>query len=85
MKTFQYKITDAVGIHARPAGMLVQEAKKYSSKILLQVNGKSAEATKLMAIMSLGVKQGHIVEVIVDGADEEEACRGMEEFFRKNL
>ena len=85
MKTFQYQITDAVGIHARPAGLLVQEAKKYGSKIMLQVNGKSAEATKLMAIMSLGVKQGHIVEVIVDGADEEEACRGMEEFFRKNL
>ena len=85
MKTFQYKITDAVGIHARPAGMLVQEAKKYSSKILLQVNGKSAEATKLMAIMSLGVKQGHIVEVTVDGADEEKACGGMEEFFKKYL
>lgn len=85
MKTFKYQITDAVGIHARPAGLLVQEAKKYSSKIMLQVNGKSAEATKLMAIMSLGVKQGHTVEVTVEGADEEEACRGLEEFFRKNL
>ena len=85
MKTFQYQITDAYGIHARPAGLLVQEAKKYSSKIMLQVNGKSAEATKLMAIMSLGVKQGHTVEVTVEGADEEEACRGMEEFFGKHL
>ena len=85
MKTFQYQITDAVGIHARPAGLLVQEAKKYSSKIMLQVNGKSAEATKLMAIMSLGVKQGHTVEVTVEGADEDEACRGMEEFFGKHL
>ena len=85
MKTFQYQITDVVGIHARPAGLLVQEAKKYSSKIMLQVNGKSAEATKLMAIMSLGVKQGHTVEVTVEGADEEEACRGMEIFFREHL
>ena len=29
MKTFNYVITDEVGIHARPAGMLVKEAKKY--------------------------------------------------------
>ena len=85
MKTFQYQIKDAIGIHARPAGILVQEAKKYSSKIMLHVNGKSAEATKLMAIMSLGVKQDHTVEVTVEGADEEEACRGIEDFFRKNL
>ena len=85
MKTFQYQITDAVGIHARPAGLLVQEAKKYDSKIMLQINGKSAEATKLMALMSLGVKQGQTVTVSVEGADEDEACRGMEGFFRKNL
>lgn len=85
MKTFEYEIKDAVGIHARPAGLLVQEAKKYSSKIMLQVNGKSAEATKLMAVMSLGVKQGQRVTVSVEGADEDEACRGVEEFFRKNL
>jgi phosphocarrier protein len=85
VKTFQYQITDAVGIHARPAGLLVQEAKKYGSKIMLQVNGKSAEAAKLMALMSLGVKQGQTVTVSVEGADEDEACRGMKDFFRKNL
>ena len=39
----------------------------------------------LMALMSLGVKQGQTVTVSVEGADEDEACRGMEGFFRKNL
>ena len=33
MKTFTYSITDAAGIHARPAGLLVKEAKKFESKI----------------------------------------------------
>ena len=33
MKTFTYAITDAAGIHARPAGLLVKEAKKFESKI----------------------------------------------------
>ena len=33
MRNFQYVIKDEVGIHARPAGLLVKEAKKYESKI----------------------------------------------------
>ncbi len=85
MKTFSYEIKDEIGIHARPAGLLVKEAKKYSSKIVLTVNGKNAEATKLMAIMSLGVKQGQTVEITVEGADEDTACENIKAFFEQNL
>lgn len=85
MKTFSYEIKDEIGIHARPAGLLVKEAKNYASKIVLKVNGKSAEATKLMAIMSLGVKNGQTVEVEVEGADEDTACEGIKTFFEQNL
>ena len=85
MKTFSYEIKDEIGIHARPAGLLVKEAKKYSSKIVLTVNGKNAEATKLMAIMSLGVKQGQTVEITVEGADEDMACENIKAFFEQNL
>ena len=77
MKTFTYEIKDEIGIHARPAGLLVKEAKNYESKIVLKANGKSAEATKLMALMSLGVKHGQIVEVEVEGADEDTAFEGI--------
>ncbi len=85
MKAFNYEIKDEIGIHARPAGLLVKEAKNYSSKIMLNVNGKSVEATKLMAIMSLGVKHGQTVEVTVEGEDEETACEGIKAFFEQNL
>lgn len=85
MKTFNYEIKDEIGIHARPAGLLVKEAKKYSSKITISVNGKSAEATKLMAIMSLGVKHGQTVEVSVEGEDEETAYGDIKAFFEQNL
>ena len=78
MKTFNYEIKDAIGIHARPAGL-------YSSKITLKANGKSAEATKLMMIMSLGVKHGQEVEVVVEGEDEETAVEEMKAFFEQNL
>lgn len=85
MRNFQYVIKDEVGIHARPAGLLVKEAKKYESKITLTKDGKSAEATKLMAVMGLGVKCGQTVDVSVEGADEEIACEAVKTFFEENL
>ena len=85
MKKFEYVIKDEIGIHARPAGVLVKEAWKYESKIILSANGKSAEATRLMAVMGLGVKCGQTVTVEVTGADEETAYKAMKQFFEKNL
>lgn len=85
MKSFTYVIKDTIGIHARPAGMLVKEAKKYASKTTLLYNGRSAECTKLMAVMSLGVKTGTAVTVQAEGDDEEAACTGMQAFFEENL
>ena len=85
MKEFKYVITDEIGIHARPAGMLAKEAKAFSSKITLEANGKSAEVTKLMAVMSLGVKNGAEVTVKVEGDDEDAAIAKMKEFMEANL
>ena len=85
MKSFDYVITDEVGIHARPAGLLVKEAKSYDSVIRITKDGKSAEAKKLMALMGLGVKKGDTVTVSVEGGDEDTVAAKMEEFFRNNL
>lgn len=85
MKNFEYVIRDEVGIHARPAGLLVKEAKKYESKIVISRDGKKAEATKLMALMGLGVKCGDTVMVEVEGADEDTAFEAVKAFFETNL
>lgn len=85
MQKFSYVIKDEVGIHARPAGLLVKEAKKYESTITIVKDAKSAAATKLMAVMGLGVKCGDTVDVEVEGADEEAACREIKAFFEANL
>ena len=65
--------------------MLVKEAKKYQSKITITKEGKSAEASKLMAVMSLGVKCGQTVQIAVEGPDEEDAAAGIQAFFEANL
>jgi phosphocarrier protein len=85
MISFNYVITDENGIHARPAGLLVKEAKEIPSKVIISCNGKSVEATKLIAIMSLGVKKGTKVTVTAEGDDEEAAIKRLEGFFKANL
>lgn len=85
MKSFEYTVKDELGIHARPAGMLVKEAKKYESKITITKEGKTVDVTKLMMLMSLAVKCGQNVEIQVEGSDEDIAFEGMKAFFEANL
>lgn len=86
MKKFEYTITDPVGIHARPAGLLVKAAKALDSTVTIEkVGGKSATATKLMAVMGLGIKQGDTVSVTVEGGNEEANAAAMEQFFKENV
>ena len=80
MKQFQYTITDPVGIHARPAGLLVKAAKALDSAVTVEkVGGKSAPANKLMALM------GATVLATIEGGDEEASFQAMEQFFKENL
>lgn len=85
MKVFNYVITDEIGIHARPAGMLVKEAKEFASTITIEANGKKADLTKLMMLLSLGVKKGAEVTITAEGADEDAAIAAMETIFQENL
>jgi phosphocarrier protein len=85
MVTFNYTITDEVGIHARPAGLLVKEVKDYPETITLTCNGKSADPKRLMALLSLGVKKGDVVTLEVSGENEAETAAKLETFFKENL
>ncbi len=85
MRSFEYTITDEIGIHARPAGLLVKESKAFSSSVTLICNGKSADVKKLMALMALGVKKGDTVKIEITGEDEDAAAEALEAFFKANL
>ena len=85
MKAFEYTITDSVGIHARPAGMLAKEAAKVKSKVFLHFGDKKADAHRLIAIMGMGIKHGNTVHVEVEGENEEQAAAQLETFFKANL
>lgn len=85
MKSFEYVITDPVGIHARPAGIMVKEIKKYASTVMVCKGEKAVDARKLMALMGMGIKQGDTVKVTIEGADEDTAAAAIEAFFKANF
>ena len=85
MQSFTYTITEPVGIHARPAGLLVKEIKNYQSTVTITKGDKSVNALKLMALMGMGIKCGDTVTVTVEGSDEESAAPALKQFFAANL
>lgn len=74
MQSFTYTVNDENGIHARPAGVIVNSAKKFTSSITVKCNGKSADCKKLFSIMGLGAVKGDILNVTVEGQDEKSAA-----------
>ena len=85
MKTFNFTVKEPLGIHARPAGMLTKEAKKYKSTITLKKGEKSVNVLKLMGLMGLGVKCGDTVTITIEGEDEDVCAPIIEEFFNANF
>ena len=83
MKEFRYTISDKNGIHARPAGLIVQCAKGYQSAITLRLGEREADCRKLFSLMQLGVKCGDEITMTADGPDEESAVRELEETLRR--
>ena len=81
MKVLTVTMKDPMGLHARPAGMLVKEAGKYASRIFLRKGEKTVEATRLLALMGLGIRAGEEFTVTVEGSDEEEAFAALSAFF----
>ncbi|MCR5786877.1 MAG: HPr family phosphocarrier protein [Acholeplasmatales bacterium] len=73
-----FKITAETGIHAQSAVYLVNEAIKYSSNVILEVEGKKINMKSIMGVMSLGVYQGAVITLHVDGSDETQALAGIE-------
>lgn len=85
MKDFTYTIQDALGIHARPAGLLVKEAAKYPCEVTLKCGEKKGNAKKIMNVMAMGVKKDMEVTVVCEGDQEADAAAALEAFFKENL
>lgn len=73
MTTFSREITicNKLGLHARAATKLAQLSQKFNASIILELEGKKADASSIMALMLLAGGQGKIVSVSSTGEDAE--------------
>lgn len=85
MRTFEYTIKDKLGIHARPAGLLVNAVRALDSEVTVTNGAKTVGGAKLIALMGLGVKCGDTITVTVSGGDERASENALKEFLEKNL
>ena len=85
MKEFKYTIKDELGIHARPAGLLVKEAAAFPCKVTIEKGGKEVDAKRILGVMGLGVKCGDTVTITANGGNEEAALETIRRFLEANL
>ncbi len=85
MKTFQYTIREELGMHARPAGLILQLAKEFKSEITVSNKGKSENLKKLFSVVGLDIRYQDTVTVTIEGPDEDVAAEEMLAFFEENL
>lgn len=79
MKEVKLSVVNPNGIHARPASLFVQEAKKFQSKVTVENlgSGKSKDAKSILGVMSLGMTKGTEIKITAEGPDEEAAIQAM--------
>ena len=70
----------STGLEARPVAQLVQVASQFNSEIYVEVGKKKVNAKSIMGMMSLNLRNGDEINVIVNGEDEEEALKGIESY-----
>ncbi|MFB5660888.1 HPr family phosphocarrier protein [Alteribacillus sp. HJP-4] len=80
-KTAEVKLK--TGLQARPAALFVQEANRFNSDVIIEKGGKKVNAKSIMGMMSLAVRTGETIHLIVDGNDEKEASEALTAFVAK--
>jgi phosphocarrier protein len=77
MLSLKVKISDPIGLHARPASLLASISSRYASDANLIYGSRKANMKSIINLMSLGVKSGADAIIEVDGTDEQIALKGI--------
>ncbi len=77
MVSREVKITNNIGLHARPATFFIQKANSFKSNIWVEVDDRRVNAKSLLGVLSLGIGKGMEIRLIADGADENDALNGL--------
>jgi phosphocarrier protein HPr len=74
-----------VGLHARPAALFVQTAKRFKSEILVRKDEREVNAKSILSILALGANQGAVITIKANGEDEGAALKALQGLVENNF
>jgi phosphocarrier protein len=78
-------VTNKLGVHARPAGMIVDITGQTKSDVPIIHDGQKANAKSILNVMMLAIPPGSEVQFEIDGQDEEDVMMQLERLFHDNF
>jgi phosphocarrier protein len=81
----EIQVTNKLGLHARPAAMLVQTASRFKSEIWLKKEDIEANAKSILSVMMLAAEVGSRVTIKAEGEDEEQAIETLAKIFQEKF
>lgn len=85
MKEETITVTNKIGLHARPAALLVKTSAAFASEVTLAKADKAFNAKSILTVMAAGVRQGDTVTVRASGDDEAAAVAAVVALFKSNF
>ena len=85
MYTKEATVNNQVGLHARPATFFIQKANEFKSSIWVEKEERRVNAKSLLGVLSLGIVQGTVIQLIADGPDAAEAVEALAELLSGDL
>ena len=85
MRELTYIITDELGLHARPAGLLVNDATRFDCNVSIKSGTKLVDGKSILGVMTLGLRQGAELNIIFEGKEEDECLKAIKAFLEENL
>ncbi len=81
----EFLLTNAVGLHARPAAQLVRTVAPFTARVQLTCGGRTAEARSLLSLLALGAGRGSLISVRAEGEDAEAALAAIAALVARNF
>ena len=78
-------VSNKLGLHARPAALLVQTANKFKAQIKIAKGEVQVDGKSIMGILMLAAEAGSLLVVNITGEDEAAAMEAMEDIFRRKF
>ena len=85
MITADIRISNKLGLHARPSAKLVNTATQFESEIMLKRDNLEVNGKSIMGVMMLAAEMGSTITITADGPDEKQALEAIINVFNSKF